>query len=136
MPIMNWDNTLDVGVPSMNEEHKRILDAMNRIYDAAQAGKTGDEINLLVERLGAICVRHFADEEAYMASIGYPSLSNHKFIHIDLLERYGTHAADIKAAGGRAGQAFFHFLTHWLAVHIKGIDAKYGAHAATGARAA
>ncbi len=136
MPIMNWDSSLDIGVSSMNEEHKRILDAMNRVYDAAQAGKTGDEINLLVERLGAICVRHFADEEAFMASIGFPGLYNHKFIHVDLLERFATHADAIKAAGGRTNDAFFHFLTHWLSVHIKAIDGKYGAHAAGGTCAA
>lgn len=129
MPIMLWDNSLDVGVGAMNDEHKMILDAMNRIFDATQAGRTGEEIDRLVGRLGAICVKHFQDEEAYMASIGYPGLANHKMVHQGLLERYARHAAEIKAAGGRADDAFFHFLRHWLRSHIKGIDIKYGEHA-------
>ena len=29
MPIMNWDASLDVGVESMNDDHKQILDLMN-----------------------------------------------------------------------------------------------------------
>lgn len=136
MPIMQWDSSLDVGVGAMNDEHKQILDAMNRIYDATEAGRSGDEINRLVERLGAVCVRHFTDEEAYMASIGYPGLRNHKLIHQDLLERYGRHSAEIRAAGGRADHRFFHFLRHWLQSHIKGIDTKYAAHGAAGPRAA
>ena len=136
MPIMEWDNSLDVGVTAMNDEHKQILDAMNRIFDATQAGGTGDEINRLVERLGAVCVRHFADEENYMASIGFPGQRNHKLIHEDLLDRYGKYAAQIKAAGGRADQGFFHFLRHWLQSHIKGIDVKYSGHASPGSRAA
>ncbi|HZV57616.1 MAG TPA: hemerythrin family protein [Sphingobium sp.] len=132
MPIMEWDNSLDIGVRAMNDDHKEILDAMNRIFDATKAGRTGDEINRLVERLGQVCVRHFRDEEAYMASIGFPGLTNHSLVHRALLERYAGHAAEIKAAGGRADEAFFHFLRHWLRSHIKGIDRKYGEHAATG----
>jgi len=136
MPIMEWDSSLDVGVEAMNDEHRQILDAMNHIYDAGQAGGTGSEINRLVERLEAVCVRHFADEEAYMASIGYPGLRNHKFIHEELLERFAGHAAEIRAAGGLADQRFFHFLRHWLTAHIKGIDRKYSGLAASGTRAA
>jgi hemerythrin-like metal-binding protein len=137
MPIMEWNDTLDIGVNAMNHEHKQILDAMNRIYDAAQAGRAGDEINRLVEHLGSVCVRHFKDEEAYMASIGFPGLGNHKFIHEDLLNRYARHAEEIRKAGGNASGQFFHFLQHWLTAHIKGIDRKYGDHArSSGTRAA
>jgi hemerythrin len=138
MPIMQWDASLDIGVSAMNDEHQQILDAMNRIYDATEAGRVGEEVNRLVERLGAVCVKHFKDEEAYMASIGFPGLANHKLIHGDLLDRYGRHAGEIRAAGGRADGQFFHFLRHWLTAHIKGIDRKYGDHArgAAGYRAA
>ena len=136
MPIMTWDQSLDIGVSAMNDDHKQILDAMNRIYDASEAGRTGEEVNRLVSRLGEICVAHFKDEESYMASIGFPGLPNHKFVHVALLERYAEHAAQIKAAGGRADNVFFHFLQHWLTAHIKGIDVKYGEHAAKRTRAA
>jgi len=136
MPIMTWDSSLDVGVAAMNHEHQDILDAMNRIYDASEAGRTGDEINRLVARLGTVCADHFRDEEAYMARIDYPARKNHGLIHEELLTRFTHHAAEIRAAGGRADGAFFHFLRHWLTSHIKGIDRKYGEHAASGRHAA
>jgi hemerythrin-like metal-binding protein len=136
MPIMEWDSSLDIGVDAMNDEHKDILEAMNRIHDAAQAGRTGDDINRLVARLGDVCVRHFHDEEAYMASIGFPDLKIHALVHKDLLDRFSGHAAEIKAAGGQVEQGFFHFLRYWLRAHIKGIDRKYGEHAAAASKAA
>lgn len=136
MPIMEWDSSLDIGVGAMNDEHKQILSAMNRIYDAAEAGRTGEEINRLVERLGDVCIRHFQDEEAYMASIGFPDLAVHRIMHQDLLKRFSAFAAEIKAAGGRADQGFFYFLRYWLKAHIKGIDCKYGRHAAAHSHAA
>ena len=129
MPIMNWDQTLDIGVEAMNKEHREILDAMNRIFDAHAAGQHGPAINHLVARLGDVTTRHFADEEAYMAKVGYPGLGSHKLIHVKLLQDFGTHAAAIKAAGGQVNPDFFSFLRRWLVAHIKGIDIKYATHA-------
>lgn len=130
MPIMLWDPSLDVGVAAMNREHQDILDLMNKIYDARVRGEQGEAINQLVARLGAICTRHFADEEAYMASIGYRELASHKILHQSLLTRFNGYAEAIKADGGVASDDFFNFLKFWLTSHIKGVDIKYGAHAA------
>jgi hemerythrin len=129
MPIMNWDQTLDIGVPAMNADHRDILDVMNEIFDAHEAGKEGDSINRLVSRLGAVCTRHFSDEEAFMEKVGYPGLNSHKLIHKKLLEDFSGHAAAIKVAGGKANEDFFGFLKRWLVAHIKGIDSKYAEHA-------
>lgn len=128
MPIMTWDNSLDIGVHEMNREHQGILDAMNAIYDACQAGKKGDLINGMIANLGAITTRHFRDEEAYMARIGYSDLDNHRRMHARLLNDFATHQAAAAAAGGEPSPAFFQFLRLWLSAHIKCIDLKYAEH--------
>lgn len=132
MSIMVWDQTLDIGVSSMNKEHRDILDAMNKIHDAHAAGRTGAEINALVAKLGDVCVSHFRDEEKFMEDAGFPGLATHKIIHQSLLADFTKHAGAIKAAGGKANDEFFSFLKRWLIAHIKGIDAKYAAHANRG----
>ena len=129
MPIMSWDQSLDIGVAAMNNDHRDILDAMNKIHDAHEAGKTGESVNRLVSQLGDVCIRHFADEEAFMAKTDYPGLTTHKLIHVQLLENFSDHAAKIKAAGGKANDEFFSFLKRWLVAHIRGIDIKYADHA-------
>lgn len=127
MPLMQWDESLDIGVPDMNDDHRDILAAMNRIYDAN--GKGGHEINKLVQELADVCVRHFRDEEAYMERIGYPDLATHRMLHQRLLTRYGEHARQIREAGGVVDRDFLQFLSFWLTSHIKGVDVKYGNHA-------
>lgn len=131
MPVMTWNDSLDVGVDAMNAEHRDILSAMNAIYDLHNAGRSGDVVNRAVAALGGICARHFADEEKFMAKIGFPGLKMHRHIHEKLLERFTRFASDITAAGGEASEEFFDFLRYWLTSHIKGIDTKYGAHAAS-----
>lgn len=128
MSLMNWDASLKLGVDAMDEEHRELLVLMNKIHDGYQAG---ENVNDLVARLGAACVRHFRDEEAFMRSIAYKELATHQRVHQHLLDQYATHAQAIKAAGGKANDAFFSFLKLWLLSHIKSIDAKYAAHART-----
>lgn len=129
MPIMKWNDGLDIGVDAMNREHQGILDLMNTIYDRAKEGETGDAINALVAKLGDVCVKHFDHEEDFMREVGFPGFDSHKRLHTKLLDRYTQLAADIKAAGGVAGDDFFNFLRFWLGSHIRGIDAKYADHA-------
>lgn len=129
MPIMLWDESLDIGVEAMNSEHRDILDLMNRIFDASAAGQKGGLMNLLVGQLGDVCTRHFAEEEAYMRNVQFPGIDAHCRLHQKLLGRYTEYAAEIKARGGETDPGFFNFLKFWLSSHIKGIDVKYAEHA-------
>ena len=129
MPIMEWNSTLDVGVEAMNNEHKHILDLMNRIHDASASGTTGAPVTALVDELAQVTVDHFSDEEAYMQSVGYDGLDTHKLIHADLLNKYGAYAQEIHAADGKLPDQFLTFLKLWLTAHIKGIDMKYSPEA-------
>jgi len=136
MTIMTWDASLDVGVDDMNREHQEILALMNQLHDLKQDGVTGLPVTKLVQKLGEVTTHHFADEEAYMESINYAGLSSHKFIHQDLLKKYGEYAQEIAAANGRMDDRFFTFLKLWLTAHIKGIDMKYSPKAANPLRKA
>ncbi|MBL8545758.1 MAG: hemerythrin family protein [Hyphomonadaceae bacterium] len=135
MPIMTWDRSLDIGVHDMNREHQDILDAMNAIYDAHQAGKRGAPINSMIAHLGAVTTRHFRDEEAFMARIGYADRENHKRIHGKLLRDFAAHQATAEAAGGSPSPEFFQFLRLWLSAHIKCIDLKYAEFSRKAAKA-
>jgi len=125
MPIMTWDDSLDIGVHDMNREHRDILDAMNAIYDATQAGKKGQPVIAMINHLGAVTARHFRDEEIFMAKIDYTDLENHKRVHTKLLKDFAMHQAAAVAADGVPTTEFFQFLRLWLAAHIKCIDRKY-----------
>lgn len=109
MPLMLWDQTLDIGVEPMNHAHRDILDAMNAVYDGAQAQQFGTGMVAKIGRLGDITTRHFAEEEQFMAKIGFPELSTHKMIHQKLLQDFSAHSTAIAAAGGVPTKEFFTF---------------------------
>ncbi len=127
---MEWSDSLDTGVDAMNHEHQGLLDIMNNLYDLAQAGKTGPQITVLVQKLAKATTDHFAHEEAYMQSINYPGYTSHKAIHTTLLDRLAKEADTIMNNSGVVSDDFFTFLKFWLTSHIQGIDKKYGEYSA------
>ena len=131
MPIMEWTPALDVGVNEMNDEHKTILSLMNKLYDENEKGASKDQLKKTIQELGAFTMKHFADEEAYQASINYPDLTTHKALHANLLKKFGAFQEGFDKGPGKVAPEFFNFLKFWLSSHIQGIDKKYGDHAKT-----
>lgn len=125
MSLMNWNEKLDVGVHEMNDEHKGLLDLMNKLYDISkQKAPFSSQLQVLNDLKNAT-VQHFEHEEAYMEKIGWESASSHKYIHKGLLESFSKHY-DEAQKNSKIPEEFFDFLKFWLAAHIQGIDKKYG----------
>ena len=75
-------------------------------------------------------VAHFAAEEAYMQSIGYPELDTHKNAHRDFVDRVARekqHAIETSAFS----LDLIHYLREWLVNHIRVTDKRYADYTST-----
>lgn len=130
MSFIEWEDKFDIGVNSMNTEHRQLIVLMNSVHTSSEQKSGHQKILKDLEALGTYVIQHFSDEEAYMASIGFPGLDGHKRIHQKLLQDLTTHLDAFKSSGDeQLPSAFFSFLKLWLSAHIQGIDVKYGEHA-------
>lgn len=128
--FFQWDPTeFTVHVGAMDREHETLIGIMNRLHERHAAGASRAELTALVRELGNYTVKHFTNEEAHMASVGFPGLRTHQLIHKELLEKFQGHARAFEASG-QLTEDFFGFLRRWLKAHIKGIDRQYGTHGA------
>ncbi len=127
MSLMEWSPVLDVSVPAMNDQHKILIGFMNELYELHQKGADKAQLAGALKKLGDWAVKHFADEEAYMASVNFPDLDKHKLIHKDLVSKFVAHVQSFEKSG-KVEPGLFGFLTFWLTAHIEGLDKKYGAH--------
>ncbi|MEY4760580.1 MAG: hypothetical protein RLZZ200_436 [Pseudomonadota bacterium] len=126
--LFTWDaSKYSVKVAEMDREHQQIILLMNKLYGLYKNNAPASEQGKALTALAEYTVKHFTDEEAYMAKINYPGLATHKGVHKNLLDRVGQFAAGFKASG-KLGDDLFVFLKMWLSAHICGIDMKYGAH--------
>jgi hemerythrin len=126
MTIMQWQPRFELHVEPMDREHQQLIRLMNELHDACLSGQRSAQV-LTLSALGDFTVKHFRDEEAYMASIHYEGLATHKRHHANLLKKFEDYAVRFKA-GEELGNEFFHFLRFWLGSHICGVDTKYAEH--------
>jgi hemerythrin-like metal-binding protein len=88
---MEWNDRLDVGVHSINLEHKQLLTIISKLYDRQQQNGPLIEVRILMGELASGTVKHFTDEKVYLDTIGFLDAEEHKFIRKDLLEKFTEH---------------------------------------------
>jgi hemerythrin len=87
MPFMVWNDKLSVSVDILDEDHKRLVEMMNELYDAIQNGHSKDVAINIFDRLTDYTHYHFAHEEALFARTGYPEAARHKQEHDAMVAR-------------------------------------------------
>jgi len=123
--LFEWNaDTYGLKVPDMDSEHQVLIGYMNRLYEAYQKNAPVAEISVALDLLVNYTVKHFADEEAFMAKMQFPDLKVHSGVHKQLLDRVGAHVKTFQSSG-KLTDAFFNLLTFWLKAHIRGVDTKY-----------
>ncbi|MEI8216009.1 MAG: bacteriohemerythrin [Eubacteriales bacterium] len=126
-----WTENLSVGVEIIDNEHKKLFEMADQLFDAGKKGKAKDFISPLLDFLEDYTKKHFKDEEKYMQSIRYPEYENQKKLHTDFITELLKLKKDYEESGGNivliinANQ----MVLQWLLKHISNEDKKIGAYA-------
>lgn len=129
MAFFEWNENLNVGVDSINDQHKKLVAMVNDLHDAMQKGQGAAALGKTLEGLVDYTKTHFAYEEKLFADTGYADATAHKAEHDKLT---ATVVAVQEKYNGGAGDSLsgdvMDFLKSWLVNHIQGTDTKYGPH--------
>jgi hemerythrin len=122
-----WDEKkLSTHVDSMDKEHKKLIEMMNRLHQRYHANAPVEELKKIMNELGNWTETHFAHEEDFFDQLPYTQATAHKLIHKGLLTKFSRYNKEFQRKG-KLPEDFFIFLKSWLTAHIAGIDTKYGA---------
>jgi hemerythrin len=86
MPNLEWIESFELKVPEIDGDHRTMLDLMRAAQDAAATGDR-PRCEHFMDRLLAFSIGHFAREEAFLESWGYPEVETHAKYHGELVER-------------------------------------------------
>ena len=75
MSLMEWQSNLDVGVETMNNQHRQILDLMNALHDSSEKQEGFDRQLEILDQLAKVTISHFAEEEKFMESSEFPGFA-------------------------------------------------------------
>jgi hemerythrin len=81
----DWSDRLEIGVPLIDGQHKRFFDL------AASLNSGMDEIRVMktLVILSDYIRSHFREEDALMAEVTYPRLSEHRQLHAQFRQMLG-----------------------------------------------
>jgi hemerythrin len=128
MPTIAWKSVYETGIVALDNEHKQLIDQINRLYEAVR-DKRGDEVlDDILEMLQDYTENHFQHEEKLMAEYDYPGLPEHRKAHQDL--RDTVQLLSVRDSSGAQGLAneLMKLMRGWVLEHIVEVDKKYGAY--------
>jgi hemerythrin len=130
---MSWTQDLAIGVREIDEQHKKLFEMAEQLFEAGKNRKAKEFIGELLDFLGDYTKRHFKDEEGYMLKINYPDYAVQKKQHDDFIAKVASLKKEYTASGGNllvilnANQ----MVLNWLVNHISKEDKKIGQFAKT-----
>jgi hemerythrin len=126
--LIQWQQGYSVGHPLMDEDHKKLLQLVNKFKTAYDYHTSEDYEREALEELIEYTKFHFQREEALMADHNYPELDAHKAEHKKMIEQVEGFVELYHQQGHKSLNKIADFLQNWLLNHINGIDKQYSSH--------
>jgi hemerythrin len=125
---MSWKDEYSVKVASIDQQHKKLIDLLNQMYDGLRAQKGKDTVGRVLNELVQYTATHFQNEEQLMQSYKYPHFEAHKLEHQILVKKVVDFQTGFHAGTTSASIEVMNFLRDWLNSHILGTDKQYVPH--------
>ena len=126
MPI-EWDpSTMATEIPTVDQQHRQLIEWLNELLAAMATGEGRAEVGAVLAKLDTYVNTHFAFEEQCMVRSRCPFAATNMAAHAYFMKTFDDLRAEYEANGAsshlvvRVEQE----LAQWLASHIKGIDVK------------
>ncbi len=122
MKEAEWNKQFNIGVDSIDQAHKKLFSIVRKLIQLSE-----DENHQQwacaegIKYFKSYAIKHFADEESYMQSIGYKEYEIHKHLHDDMRQKTLPALEKDLSESGYSQKSIHHFLgicLGWLTAHI------------------
>ncbi len=123
MNTLKWSHELEIGIPPIDKQHKRIVDYINQLEEI-KGTPNREEVGNILDQLVDYTLSHFAFEEELMEESGYMFVNAHKRVHKLFVRKVGTFVDRYKIGEDITLELLITLKT-WLVNHIKNDDNDY-----------
>lgn len=126
MLLIEWSDELSVGVNSIDEQHKKLVNMINALNEAMLTGGSNELLGKIFTGLANYTQKHFSYEENLFAEYGYEDSQAHKQQHNDLIAQVvALKEKFTENPQGTISAELMQFLKRWLTNHIMKTDKEY-----------
>ena len=125
MPVM-WDDRYATGVKEIDDQHKDLFDAVNKLEAIVGKGELTPAIDRLMQFLETYVITHFKYEENCMRKYKCPMHEKNIAAHKAFLEFFGEFKKEYEASDNKLMllQKLYTYAANWLVGHICKVDTK------------
>ncbi|CAK1857597.1 Ggdef family protein [Vibrio crassostreae] len=119
MNFFKWSEDFEVGIDSIDHQHKKLVELINRYGEEIKENEI-KEIQKTLSDLSNYSIYHFAEEEGIMARSGIPEehIKKHRCEHENFISSIGSIVDSSSRLNESQLSQLFDFLVNWLATHI------------------
>lgn len=118
-----WSEELKVGISTVDEQHKKLINTFNRFIEVKDS-MDAHQIEVLFNALVRYSNIHFTDEEELMKRIKYPYIEEHQKEHDYFISELQRIYNEIDSGNINSTFEIAVFLSRWLKNHILISDKK------------
>lgn len=124
MALVIWNDSLSIGIPEIDRQHKQLIDQLNALVDAMYANRGKEEIQSIVRFLDMYVAQHFGFEENCMRKYRCPVASTNAAAHAKFIKTLSEVKQELQTKGSSLPLAIKvnEQLLDWFVNHIKKID--------------
>jgi hemerythrin-like metal-binding protein len=123
--LLAWSESLSVNIRLIDDQHRQLVNLINRLYRAMQTGSKREETAAILDELVEYTVYHFNAEEELFSGHGYPEEIPHKNTHKQLVGQVVEFQRKFKSGDSELDMELLQFLKNWLVQHIMKTDKRY-----------
>ena len=125
MALLKWTKKYSVGVKSMDDQHVRLVDDLNKLHAEMLKGNAqsvaGDLASGAMDRVN----NHFSAEERLMEKTRFPGLANHRVEHRVLAAKVAEFVSRYEQGDQTMYPDLLRFMGNWQYNHMLTVDKQY-----------
>jgi len=123
--LIEWSDKYSVQIDEIDNQHKQLVDIINKLYRFFKAGNVKDKIHPILDELIDYTHYHFQTEERYFRVFNYSDAKRHVVEHQIFTKKVSDFLKDFEAKKLTVSYDVMLFLKDWLLKHILISDKEY-----------
>ena len=121
---IEWGDALLMHVGDMDDEHKKLIEIMNKLHEAFHSKAYADVEKESLVALIEYTDYHFSNEVNLMKKYDYPEMAHHIGLHKEFTAKLKELCNKHLVEKAEVVQELILFLTSWFVNHIMEVDKK------------
>lgn len=127
MALLEWEDSLAVGIDEIDEQHKSLFSMIQKLLGCIR-DQNGTNFQELLEALNNYATVHFQTEEKYFRMTQYPHAEAHIEEHNRFRKAIQVYLEKLEKGEGLVKSQLLKFLVHWVKDHVETLDKQYVPH--------